>query len=142
MPFALTFAGLLLIILGFQNTYKEFGQQVQSDFSGEGNFLYWMISLMVVGSLGYIKGWETFSRLFMGLIIVAIVLSEKSGTAQGINFFSNLLSGIASGTSTRVNSIGEGLPAGGSGGGGGSGGFDLSNVAETAKIATTVASFL
>lgn len=145
MPFALTFTGLILIITGFQNTYKEFGSKVQGDFSGPGNFLYWMIALLIVGSLGYVKDLQTFSRYFMALIIIGIILAEKTGTAQGITFFSNLVSGIGTGSTEKTNPIGAGLSggssAGGSGGSSGSG-FDLSNVSQDVTLATEVASFL
>lgn len=114
MPFALTGIGLILIITGFQNTYKEFGSEVQGDFTGQNNFLYWLISILIVGSIGYVKGLETFSRAFMALIIIALILDKKSGTAQGITFFTNLASGLSSGSTSAVNPIGDNVQGGAS----------------------------
>lgn len=141
MPFALTFVGLLLIITGFQNTYKEFGSQVQKDFTGPGNFLYWMVAILVVGSLGYIKGLEKFSRLFMALIIVGILLSKKSGTAQGINFFSGIGAALNSGTTSAVNAVGAPVAGASGGTASGSGGFDLSSFGDLGSIADEAVSF-
>ena len=125
MPFALLFVGMLLIITGFQDTYKQLGTQVQKDFTGNNNFIYWIIAIGIVGAIGYVKEFQTMSRAFIGLIIVAMFLSQKSGTAQGIQFFQNFTSGIQSGSNAPVDAIGTPLPAtGGSSGstsGGGSG---------------------
>lgn len=120
MPFALTFVGMLLIITGFQNTYQQFGQQVQSDFTGQNNFLYWFAAIIIVGALGYIKSLETFSRAFLTLIILALIVQAYK---QNPNVFSDIGSGISSGSSTQVNPIGAPLPgAAASGGGTASGG--------------------
>jgi hypothetical protein len=140
MPFALTLIGLLLIITGFQNTYKAFGAQVVGDFSGNGNFFYWILSLGAIGSLGYIKGFEGFSRAFMALVIIVMVIGLYK---KNPNIFKDLQTGVNTGSNTPVNPIGAPLAAssGGSGGGSGGnsgGGLDIGSVASTAL---SVASF-
>lgn len=110
MPFALVTVGLLFIVIGFQDTYKEFGEQVQKDFTGDGNFIYWVISLGILGSFGYIKELRTFSRLTMGLVILVLFLSNKG-------FFDQFNSAVQSGTTQPVNPIGtpiQGSPSGSS----------------------------
>lgn len=82
MPFALVFIGLLLIVTGAKNTYREFGAELTADFTGQGNFTWWIASLGTIGALGYIKELQTFSRLFMTLIIVAMILSNRGVFAQ------------------------------------------------------------
>lgn len=82
MPFALVFIGLLLIVTGAKNTYREFGAELTEDFTGDGNFTWWIVSLGSIGALGYIKELQTFSRLFMTLIIVAMLLSNRGVFAQ------------------------------------------------------------
>lgn len=139
MPFALTFIGLLLIITGFQNTYKQFGAMVQGDFTGENNFLYWMAAIAVIGGLGYIKGLEGFSRAFMFLILIALVAATYKKNPQ---IFANIKSGIDTGTTTKVDPIGASLTGGGGSGGSSStgSGFNLSNIQQDVSIAATVAS--
>ena len=106
MPFALLFIGILLIVVGFQNTYKQFAAEVIKDFSGPGNFFYWMISIGLVGSLGYAESLKTFSRVFMALIIVAMILNNRG-------FFSKFSEAVETGSSTPVRAIGGALPSAG-----------------------------
>lgn len=83
MPYALTFAGLLLIITGINNTYSQLGAQLKKDFSGDKSFLMYIAALGGVGALGYIPTLRRFSHLFMALILISLVLSNKG-------FFNNL----------------------------------------------------
>lgn len=133
MPFALTFTGLLLIITGFQNTYKEFGAQVQDDFSGPNNFLYWLVSLLIIGMLGYVKSLEGLSRAFMGLIIVALILVTYQRNPQ---IFQQIGAGLAAGSTAPVNPIGAPLAGGTGGGEGGGGGMfdDIGSLAIDAGV--------
>jgi len=74
MPFALTIIGLLMIVSGSRDTYAAFGKELVEDFTGPGNFTYWIVALGAIGALGYVPQLRTFSRAFMALIIVAMVL--------------------------------------------------------------------
>lgn len=82
MGFVLVAGGLLMIVTGAKGTYSQFGSQVASDFTGPGNFTYWIVSLGAVGSLGYIEALRAFSRMFMALILIAMVLSNKGFFAK------------------------------------------------------------
>lgn len=104
MPFALVLIGILLVVVGFQDTYKQLGTQVQKDFTGPGNFVYWIISIGVIGALGYVKELQTFSRITLGLIILVLFLSNKG-------FFNQFNSAIQSGSTAPVNPVGTALPA-------------------------------
>jgi hypothetical protein len=135
MPFALTTIGLLLIVTGFQNTYSQMATQLEEDFTGQGNFIYWLISIGVVGALGYNKTLEPFSRAFMGLIIVVLFLSNKG-------FFSQINSEISSGSSTTpLPAGGVSSGASGSSGGGILGDLGLSNIGSDVNIVSEVSSF-
>jgi hypothetical protein len=74
MPFALVFIGLIMIVTGAKGTQSALGKQLVSDFTGPGNFFYWFASIGVIGAAGSIPGFKPFSRMFMTLIIVAMVL--------------------------------------------------------------------
>lgn len=139
MPFALTLIGLILVITGFQNTYKQFGTQLQNDFSGDNNFIYWVASIGIVGGIGYIKSFETFSRAFMALILLALILNLYK---KNPNFFSDLETQLKTGSTSAVNPVGAPLPTSGSGGGGGSGdGFGLSDIANDVSILSGLGGF-
>lgn len=93
MPFALVLIGILLIVTGAKNTYKEFGAELVDDFTGSGNFTYWVVSIGVVGSLGYIPAFKDFSRLFLVLILAAMLISNRG-------FFSRFTGALQSGPQT------------------------------------------
>lgn len=143
MPFALVTIGLILIITGFQNTYAQLGSQIGKDFTGPGNFTYWVIAIFVVGVLGYNETLKPFSRAFLALIIVVMFLSNKG-------FFGQLNPAIEAGTSTKplpaggvTNSPGGAAPAEGGAGDfiGGVSDF-VDGAKKAAGIAATIASFL
>lgn len=82
MAFVLTIVGLLMIVTGAKGTYAAFGKQVASDFTGDHNFTYWLAAFGIIGAVGYIDALKTFSRLFMSLILISMVLANKGFFAQ------------------------------------------------------------
>lgn len=71
-----------MIVTGAKGTYAQFGSQVASDFTGPGNFTYWVAAIFGIGALGYIDALRTFSRLFMALILISMVLANKGFFAK------------------------------------------------------------
>lgn len=118
MPFALLTLGILFIVIGFQDTYKQFGAQVQKDFTGPNSFIWFIIAIGAVGSLGYVKELEGFSRAMLALILISLFI----GAVNKGGFFNNLSTGLSSGDTASVDPIGTpivGSPSGNAGGGGG-----------------------
>lgn len=76
MPFALVIIGLILIVAGAKNTYKQLGAQLQSDFTGQGNFTYWLIALGVLGAIGSVPSLKRISHLLLALTIIAMILKN------------------------------------------------------------------
>jgi hypothetical protein len=76
MPFALITVGLILVVTGARNTYQAMGQALVGDFTGPGNFTYWLLAIGSIGALGYVDALRGFSRMFMALIIIAMVLKN------------------------------------------------------------------
>lgn len=89
MPFALVFAGLLMIVTGANNTYSAFGAQLKTDFTGSKSFFPYALALLFVGALGYINDLRRFSHYFMALVIISLFLSNKG-------FFQNFTAAINS----------------------------------------------
>lgn len=77
MPFALVLIGLIMIVTGAKGTQKEFGRELVSDFTGPGNFTWWIVSIGALGALGYVDKLRTFSRTFMALVIISMILSNR-----------------------------------------------------------------
>lgn len=90
MPFALVTIGLLMVVTGVKNTYADFGAQLKSDFTGPGNFTYWMLAIGAIGAMGYSTTLRPFANAFAALVILALFLSNRG-------FFAKLQSAIAAG---------------------------------------------
>ncbi len=82
MPFAILIVGLLLIIAGARDKTGELGGLIAGDFSGSGNFLIWGSAVAGVGSLGYVSEFRNVSRVFLGLIILSMLISDKGFFTQ------------------------------------------------------------
>lgn len=95
MPFALVFLGLVMVVSGAKNTYKELGAEVIADFTGPGNFTWWIMAIGAVGAVGYYGPARNFSRMFLALIIIAMVLAQQRNGGGG--FFGQLDAALRSG---------------------------------------------
>ena len=99
MPFALILVGLLLVVAAVRNTVtdnsttgtKGLTTLIKGDFTGQNNFIYWLVAILLIGALGYVDSLRSLSRAFMALILVALFLTGK----QGINFFTGFQSALA-----------------------------------------------
>lgn len=96
MPFALGIIGLLLIVSGARGTYPQLKGLLVEDFTGEGNFFYWIIAIGVVGSIGYVPGAEKFSRMFLALIILSMLIAQQRKGNLGGGFFTKFSDALKS----------------------------------------------
>lgn len=101
MAFVLVTVGLLMIVTGARGTYAQFGSQVAADFTGSQPFTYWLAAIGSVGAIGYIDALRTFSRLFLTLILVSMVLANKG-------FFAKFTDALKTGP---IAPAGSGAPA-------------------------------
>jgi hypothetical protein len=101
LAFVLVTVGLLMIVTGARGTYSQFGSQVASDFTGSQPFTYWLAAIGTVGAIGYIDTLKTFSRLFLTLILVSMILANKG-------FFAKFTAALKQGP---IASQGSGAPA-------------------------------
>lgn len=111
MPFALVTIGLIMVITGVRDTYQAFGAQVKADFTGSGNFTYWIASIGAIGALGYIDALRGFANLFMALVIIAMTLKNggvfdkfKAALASGGTAPAQSSSNVAASPSGTSNS--------------------------------------
>lgn len=90
MPFALLIVGIVLVVSAVRGTYSDLITLVSGEFKGSSassNFLYWFVAIMIIGLIGYAESLRNFSRAFMGLVIIALLLSN-SGFFK--TFFANI----------------------------------------------------
>jgi vacuolar-type H+-ATPase subunit I/STV1 len=114
MPFALIIFGVLLAVVGIRNTQSQLGRLIVDDFTGPGNFFYWIVALLIIGLLGEIDELETPSRMFIVLLLLAMLLSNQG-------FFEKFVQGLKQG-SAAPPPPGPPNPQPNTGSGGGSGG--------------------
>lgn len=82
MPFALIIVGIVLLVAGVRDTQTALFTLVKGDFLGQNNFIYWALSILIIGSLGYVPKLQPLSRAFLVLIVVGLFLSKQGFFAQ------------------------------------------------------------
>lgn len=84
MPFALIITGIVLVVAGVRGTEGDLFTLLKGDLSGPHNFEYWLISILIIGALGYIPDLKTLSRAFLVLVILVLLISN-GGFFQNFN---------------------------------------------------------
>lgn len=82
MPIILIAIGGLLIATGIIGNPSELWALLQGDFTGPNNFIFWVLAILILGSIGYVKELQGFSRTFLALVIVVLFLHNKGFFAQ------------------------------------------------------------
>jgi len=103
MPFALVLIGLALLISGVRNTQDDLFTLVKGDFSGSQSFVFWTVSILVIGSVGYIPRLKPVANAFLVLVIVVLFLSNRG-------FFAKFNEQIGAGAGAGTDLSGE-IPA-------------------------------
>jgi len=96
MPLALFILGIIAIAVAYRGTQAQLFTLLKGDFTGSGNFIYWVIAIGVVGAVGRIPGLKGLSNAFLVLIILVLFLANKGFFAQ---FNNAIRSSTASSTS-------------------------------------------
>ena len=80
MSFALIIVGLVLVISSVRNTVTEGNpnlvEMLKTDFTGANNFSYWIISILIIGAIGYVPTFRPLSRAFLVLVIIVLIVSN------------------------------------------------------------------
>jgi len=77
MPIALVFIGVVILVVAIRGTEKEFFALLKSDFTGPGNFIYWVLAFYLIGAVGYFPPLRKLSNTFLVLVILALFLSNR-----------------------------------------------------------------
>jgi hypothetical protein len=95
VPFVLIAFGLILSVAGARGTQSNLFTLLKGDFTGNQSFIWWFLSILGIGALGYIKDLRAFSNAFLALVLVVLILAQNK---NGNNLFSNFINAIKSGT--------------------------------------------
>jgi hypothetical protein len=77
MTFGFLLIGAVLLVAAVRNTQGQLFTLVAGDLTGPKNFVYWIVALWLIGAIGYAKPLKTFSDLFLALVVLGILLSNK-----------------------------------------------------------------
>jgi len=98
MPFALIIVGVFLLVASARNTQGDLFTLVKNDFIGPNNFVYWFVSILIIGSLGYIPKLRPLSNAFLLLVVIVLFLTKGNPNGIGGGFFSQFTKAIKSTT--------------------------------------------
>lgn len=101
MPFVFAFIGVVFLIAGVRGTSEDLLTLLKGDVTGDNNFVYWIISIGILGALGYVDSLRPLSRALLALVLVVLVLSEGKKTAGG-GLFGKLQSAIGQITESKA----------------------------------------
>lgn len=105
MPFALLLIGVLLVTAGVRNTQGQLFTLVKGDFTGPGNYIFWMISILVIGAVGYIPKLKPISTGFLVLVVLVLFLKKGDPKGFGGGFFDQFTKALG-GTTKQATGAG------------------------------------
>lgn len=106
MPLALVLIGLLFLIAAVRDQLSTLLGLIKGDFTGTGNFVYFVAAIVVIGAIGYSDKLKPLSDAFLFLVILVLILHNKG-------VFANLQSALQTTvTPSTVNSAGNAGPQG------------------------------
>lgn len=88
MPFFLAIVGIVLLVAAIRGQVGTLFGLIKSDFTGSGNFLYWVVAILALGSIGYVKKLQPVSDALLALVLVVFTLSNKG-------FFNQFMQGLS-----------------------------------------------
>ncbi len=105
MAFALLIIGILLLVSSIRNTQDNLKAILIKDFTGSGNFGWWVVALLIIGAVGYINRLKGLSDAFLVLVILALFLSRGNPSSPGGGFFNQFTTalGFSNSASGGVN---------------------------------------
>lgn len=95
MAWTFLLIGTLLIVTAWKKRQDELFRLLKDDFSGDGNFFYWVLAIIILVALGTFKPVKPVSDAFLGLVLLVIVLAPYR---NGRDLFSEFRSQVRQGT--------------------------------------------
>jgi hypothetical protein len=96
MAFALLIIGVILVAAGVRNTQTQLFTLLQGDFTGDSNFIFWFVAILIIGAVGYVKALKPISTGFLVLLIMVLFLTKGNPGSSSGGFFAKFLQGIGS----------------------------------------------
>jgi hypothetical protein len=103
MPFALLIIGVVLVVAGARQKQGDLFNLLLGDFTGANNFLFWFVSILIIGALGYVPKLKPLSTGLLVLVILVLFLTKGNPSGVGGGFFGQFTSALK-GTESSSNS--------------------------------------
>jgi hypothetical protein len=94
MAFALLAIGIVLVTVAVRDTGDAFVKLVKGDFSGPGNFWWWIAALAIIGAIGYFEKLRPLSDALLVAILLALVLTKGNPAMPGGGVFQQLMAAL------------------------------------------------
>ena len=89
MPLLFIGLGIVFILTGLKGDASQLWELVKGDFSGPNNYVYWMLSILALGAMGYVESLQKLSRLFIVLIVIVLLLDNNGFFAHFQQFINS-----------------------------------------------------
>lgn len=76
MPFVILIAGIVLVVASVRDKQNDLFALLKGEFSGSHSFMPWIVSLVLIGGLGYVKAIKPVTDAFLLLLIIVLFLSN------------------------------------------------------------------
>lgn len=84
MPFLFIIIGVVMVVAAVRGTNTDLVTLIKGDFTGKGNFIYWLVSILIIGAVGYIPDLKPVSRAFLVLVVIVLFLDNKGVFANAV----------------------------------------------------------
>lgn len=91
------------MVASVRNKQDDLFALVKSDFTGSNNFIFWVVSIFIIGSIGYIPKLKPFSTGFLVLVVLVLVLTRGNPNSLGGGFFQKFTQALNVTTQTTLS---------------------------------------
>jgi hypothetical protein len=96
MAWGFILVGALLLVAAWKKKHGELFDLLKDDFTGEGNFVYWVLAIIALIALGTFRPIRPITDGFLGLVVLVIIIAPYR---NGRDLFSEFRSQVKEGTS-------------------------------------------
>ena len=98
MPIILGMMTAIVLVTAIKGNQADLLKQVKKDFTGSGNFLVWILAIVLIGAIGYIPQFRAPSKLIIALVLIVFLVANKG-------IFANLQEALKNTTWASQSSI-------------------------------------
>ena len=105
MPYALIIAGIILTVAGVRNTQSALYTLLAGDFTGNKSFIWWTLSILGIGAVGYVEDLKGLANAFLALVLIVLVLANKGVFQQFTTALTNPIPAAPVAAATSTSSV-------------------------------------